>query len=297
MVSTPPRISIGLPVYNGEIFLEEALTSLLNQSFDDFELIISDNASTDMTEAICRDYANKDKRIKYFRNDRNIGMFRNFNRVLELSTGEYFKWAAYDDICLPEFLEECIRILDQDESIVLCFPRTKVIDKNGLYLFSPGSYLGKTNSFDVELRFRDVLYNLVACDQLFGLIRTDILKKTEKFSNYWTADKGLIAELSLWGRFYELDQELLLRRSHTAQATEVSLDNKYKYVNPYRRDFLPYQVHATARYIRSIQRSSLATFQKFRSYFLVIKQACKYKKIKMFLSVIYQRGFRLKLSD
>jgi glycosyltransferase involved in cell wall biosynthesis len=291
MISKTPRVSIGLPVYNGEEFISEALDSLLNQSFCDFELIISDNASTDRTENICQDYAHKDKRIRYFRNQRNVGMFRNFNRVLELSRGEYFKWAAHDDICSPRFLEECVRALDSDQSVILCFTRTKVTDKDGLHLFSPGSFLGKADSLKAEERFGDVLSNLVACDHLFGLIRTDVLKKTGKYSNYWTADKGLIAELSLWGRFAEIEQELLSRRSHAAQATEASLEDKYKFINPHRRDPLPYQIYATTRYISSIRRSSLSTLKKLRCYFLVLKQACKYEKIKVFFSVVYKRGF------
>ena len=99
-----PRVSIGLPVYNGENFLEFALDSILGQTFQDFELIISDNASTDATESICRRYAAKDSRIRYYRNPNNQGAAQNYNRVFALARGEYFKWAAHDDVCKPNYL-------------------------------------------------------------------------------------------------------------------------------------------------------------------------------------------------
>ena len=96
-MSKPPRISIGMPVYNGEQFLAGALDSVLTQDFEDFELIISDNASEDGTQKICLDYAARDRRIRYYRNEMNIGGSRNHSRVFELSAAEYFKWAHYDD--------------------------------------------------------------------------------------------------------------------------------------------------------------------------------------------------------
>ena len=112
MLNNKPRVSIGMPVFNGENYLAEALDSLLTQTFSDFELIISDNASTDKTEEICRAYAVRDQRIRYFRNQENLGASRNYNRVFELSSGEYFKWAAHDDLCAPEFLGRCVDVLD-----------------------------------------------------------------------------------------------------------------------------------------------------------------------------------------
>jgi glycosyltransferase involved in cell wall biosynthesis len=121
VMATPPRVSIGLPVYNGERFLKDALDSILSQTYRDFELIISDNASSDHTEEICRRYAARDERVRYYRYDNNVGAARNFNRVFQLSRGEYFKWAAHDDICSPGFLQRCVKILDSDTAVVVCF--------------------------------------------------------------------------------------------------------------------------------------------------------------------------------
>ncbi|MBS0016773.1 MAG: glycosyltransferase family 2 protein, partial [Arthrospira sp. SH-MAG29] len=126
-----PRVSIGLPVYNGENFIQETLDCLLSQTFDDFELIICDNASTDRTEEICRDYAARDKRIRYYRHPENLGAAKNYNRTFELSTAEYFKWAAHDDLYAPEFLERCVEALDTHPSTVLCYPQEYWIDEQG----------------------------------------------------------------------------------------------------------------------------------------------------------------------
>src|SRR5919109_5579420 len=125
------RVSIGMPVYNGVRFLKEAIESILAQTFEDFELIISDNASIDQTEQICREYAAKDKRIRYYRNEKNLGAARNYNRVFELSTGEYFKWQAHDDLCDPQFLEKGVAVLARDPSIVLCYSKFLRIDEHG----------------------------------------------------------------------------------------------------------------------------------------------------------------------
>ena len=126
-----PRVSIGLPVYNGEKFIREAIDSIFSQTFEDFELIISDNGSTDRTQQICQAYAAQDLRIRYYRNKKNIGAARNYNLVFELASGEYFKWAAHDDLCAPEYLERCVEILDRDPDVVLCYPKTSIIDEHG----------------------------------------------------------------------------------------------------------------------------------------------------------------------
>jgi len=111
-----PQVSIGMPVYNGEPFIQEALDSLLAQTFADFELIISDNASTDGTEAICREYAARDKRIRCVRQPENLGAAANFQFVLDEAVGEYFMWAAADDVWLPKFIETCMKLLKTDAS-------------------------------------------------------------------------------------------------------------------------------------------------------------------------------------
>src|SRR5687767_6137887 len=106
-----PALSIGLPVYNGERYLREAIGSILSQDFTDFELIISDNASTDGTAAICAFYAARDARIRYHRSETNLGAAPNHRRVFELARAPFFKWAAHDDSGSPQLLERCVQTM------------------------------------------------------------------------------------------------------------------------------------------------------------------------------------------
>jgi glycosyltransferase involved in cell wall biosynthesis len=129
-----PKISIGLPVYNGEKFLEEKIISLLNQTVADFEIIISDNASTDSTLEICQKYLQKDKRIRYFKQEKNMGFPWNFNFVLKEARGKYFLWTSVDDIILPEFIKKNVVVLESNDKIVCSASQVK-------------SYGEKTNNF------------------------------------------------------------------------------------------------------------------------------------------------------
>lgn len=132
----PPSVSIGLPVYNGQDFIAESVESLLSQTIGDFELIISDNASTDLTQDICRQFASRDRRVRYIRQPANKGASWNFNYTFSRSRGRYFRWHAHDDISAPRFLEECVKVLDNDPSVVLVWPREVGIDSQGRVLGS-----------------------------------------------------------------------------------------------------------------------------------------------------------------
>src|ERR1700691_2946887 len=133
-MSAAPPISIGMPVYNGEKYIVEALDSILGQTYADFELIISDNASEDRTAEICQDFVKKDPRIRYFRQPSNLGAPRNFNFVFEQSGGQYFKWAADNDVCDHDLLGICKKVLDDRPEVVLCFGKTVAIDQHGSIL-------------------------------------------------------------------------------------------------------------------------------------------------------------------
>jgi len=220
MRSSLPYVSIGLPVYNGERFLTETLDSLLAQTFENFELVISDNASTDRTQEICKDYAVKDRRIRYYRNEQNLGAARNYNRVFELSTGKYFKWAAHDDLCAPEYLERCVEVLNQDASVVLCYASTRQIDEHGTILrnFDAKSKLGSSKPRE---RFCECVCVSHPQVPVFGVIRAGILKKTRLIGNYSSSDRVLLGELVLLGRFYEIPEYLFFKRDHPQQHWRV----------------------------------------------------------------------------
>ena len=213
------QVSIGLPVYNGEKFIAQAIDSLLAQTFQDFELIISDNGSVDKTEEICRAYAAKDRRIRYYRNQRNLGLAWNYNRVFELSSGEYFKWVAHDDLHSPDFLLKCIEVLDREPSIVLCHSQVKFIDEQGKFLGNYEIELN-TNSPKPQERFHALLGKHLCC-QFYGLIRASALKMTSLMGNYAHADGVLLLKLALIGRFYEIPEYLFFFRKHSQQSMSL----------------------------------------------------------------------------
>lgn len=213
-----PRVSIGLPVYNGEKYLEKAIDSILAQTFNDFELIISDNASTDRTSEICQAYANKDTRIRYYRNENNLGAAFNFNRVFQLSYGEYFKWASHDDIIAPDYILKCVDVLDNDDSIILCNSRVEFINEYGEVIADYILKQNNVNSQKPQDRFGYLIYLHHWCFDVFGLIKSDALRKTSLIKTYPGSDRALLAELSLLGRFYQIPQYLFFNRNHAERS-------------------------------------------------------------------------------
>jgi glycosyltransferase involved in cell wall biosynthesis len=206
-------------VYNGERFLGEALDSLLAQSCPDFELIVSDNASTDRTEAICRGYATQDRRVRYYRNKQNRGAACNYRRVFELSTAEYFKWATSDDLCEPEHLARCAAALDSDPSVVLVYPKTRFIDETGAILdvHDPGWNLQYEAAHE---RLRYVLFSGHWVNAIYGLMRAEALSRTRLLASYPGGDYRVLTELSLLGKFVELSDCFFLRRLHRGASSQ-----------------------------------------------------------------------------
>src|SRR2546425_2550054 len=126
-----PLVSIGLPVYNGENYVREAIESILDQGFADFELIISDNASTDRTGEICREWISRDSRVRYYKSEVNRGLAWNFNRVFELACGRYFLWVSHDDRVGEDYLSRCLEVLERYSGVVLCFSNSNYINETG----------------------------------------------------------------------------------------------------------------------------------------------------------------------
>lgn len=229
MIAHRPRVSIGMPVYNGARYLRAAIDALLTQTFGDFEIVISDNGSTDDTESICRQYAAADRRVRYHREPDNRGVSWNFNRVVELARGEYFKWAACDDICAPTFLARCVEVLDQDQTVVCCHTRTGKIDQHGNPLsnlpdptdggfsaaeLTNGRRRPDASSPRAHLRFRDVLMSSGWGVRSYAVIRSAALRRTNLIRPYYGYEKVLMAELSLMGRFHDIPEQLFFQREH-----------------------------------------------------------------------------------
>ncbi len=206
-----PRLSLGMPVYNGARFLDRSISSVLEQDFADFELIISDNGSEDATPEICRRYAARDARIHYHRAEMNRGAVWNFNRVLELATGEYFKWAAHDDWYARDFLLRCIQVLDDDPAAVLCCSPMVVLDDDDKVLRVHRDILDGAASPRSARRFHAMLWSVKDPTNLaFGVFRTAPLKAVG-YRNIAEPDRTLLGELVLRGGFRQLDEPLYFR--------------------------------------------------------------------------------------
>ena len=218
-----PRVSIGLPVYNGENYVQEALDSILGQTYMDWELIICDNASTDGTADICRKYAARDARIHYHLNERNLGAAPNYNRTLELAVGEYFKWAAHDDLLAPQFLARCVEALDQHPQAVLCHPKSRIIDERGQWIEDYDVHL-RMDSPQPQVRFHDLIWVRHWCLQVFGLMRREKLLRTRLHGDYASADRVLLVELALLGPFCKVPEYLFFSRRHGRQASQLVYD-------------------------------------------------------------------------
>lgn len=210
-----PLISVGIPVFNGERYVAKAIESVLAQTFSDFELIICDNGSTDGTEAICRDHAARDTRIRYYRNASNIGAAGNFCRVFALSTGRYFRWLSADDYVAPTALERCFTVLESDRNAVLACGKAAFVDGDGRILkpYEAVQHLEHDSPVD---RFRAVMRQDPHCHAVYGLIRRDVLHRTRLLAPFAGSDNTLLAELALHGRFVEVPELLFFRRLHPA---------------------------------------------------------------------------------
>jgi glycosyltransferase involved in cell wall biosynthesis len=287
-----PRVSIGLPVYNGEKYLAESIDSLLGQSYKDFELIISDNASTDGTADICRRYAEQDSRVRYIRQPRNIGLSPNHNFVVKQSRGEFFKWASHDDLYGRDLLQRCVDALDQHPNVVLAHSWMAAIDSAG-NVAQAYEYPLVTDSPSAPERLRSFLFGssglfesaeagshrlirvdnrgiLRACDE-YGVIRSDVLRKVAPHDSFHHQDRIVVCELLLRGPFYQTPDWLYFRREHEDRAYNSSLRARCAILDPRRANRLR---HPTARlvaeylwaYVAAIQRAPLSSTDRRACY-------------------------------
>jgi glycosyltransferase involved in cell wall biosynthesis len=258
-----PKVSIGMPVYNGERYVAEAIESLLAQTFRDFELIVSDNASHDGTEAICRAIAAKDARVRYVRQSENRGAAWNYNFVVGEARGRYFKWAAADDVCLPTYLERCLEVLEASPDVILCYAQTTIIDEHGTQLRPYDDQLHLVSPDPVE-RKRALSALIGECNAVFGLIRIEVLRRTAMIASYSGADVGLLTELSLYGKFVQVPERLFLRRDHAdASSADKSIEGQMTFYDPGHRGrvFFPLS-RRTLEFWRAIWRAPLTAEQK-----------------------------------
>jgi glycosyltransferase involved in cell wall biosynthesis len=263
-----PLVTIGMPVYNGENFIVEALDALLAQTYTDFELIICDNASTDRTGDICREYAARDERIRYYRNEMNIGASANYNLTFELARGDYFKWAAHDDVCAPTYVERCVEALDRDPGVVLAYTQAQAIDSDGQLV---KVYPGKRhfNSPSPRVRFYEFVVDPHPIVAVFGVMRREVLGRTRLIGKYAGSDRPLLSELSLLGKFFEVPERLFYYRFHEAQSWggNKSPQATQAWYDPGRAGKITFpQWRLLREHIRSIERAPIGLIDRVSCY-------------------------------
>jgi glycosyltransferase involved in cell wall biosynthesis len=263
MGTTQPLVSVGIPVYNGENFLEAALDSILAQTYANLEIIICDNASTDRTSAICARYAARDKRVNYVRNEQNLGAAKNYNSTVELSQGKYFKWASHDDICAPKFIEHCVAELEREPAVVLAYPKTIVIDGHGNIRDEEFEDHYDIRGEAPHERYREFTETPLDCNPVFGVIRMSALMKTPCIGAYESSDRVLLGELALLGRIHEVPERLFYRRYHKRISTyaHTTKESMAAWFDPHSRGKFT-RLRRFVEYLRSLYRVPLSFSQR-----------------------------------
>jgi glycosyltransferase involved in cell wall biosynthesis len=268
-MSMPPRLTVGLPVYNGEKYLAESLDALLGQTFTDFELIISDNASTDGTGDICRRYEKQDSRLRYFCQPRNIGIAPNVNFIIGHARGELYKEASHDDLYAATLLERCIEVLDEYPEVVLAHSWTAKVDGSGC-VTQAYEYPLTTATPRAPERFRSMLFDSGGDDD-YGVMRMDVRRRIARMSSHHHSDRTLTAELALHGPFYQVPDWLYFRREHPGQNGDAPMRQRCANMDPRRASRWR---HPVARlygeyvwaYIRAVRRAPLSVADQRECY-------------------------------
>ena len=308
--NTSPSLTIGLAVYNGAEFLEETLDSILAQTYTNYKLIISDNASTDRTEAICRSYAGQDPRIQYIRQRENIGACANFNFLFTEARGRYFKWAAADDLLALDYLARCVELLETRPEFVLCHSRTKTIDPSGREL--PNDIIRSSgaaeNPFDLAKgfdrpwrRFRGVLLGNgnpvfdTAVIDFYGIIRSDVLGNTGLLQPYIGYEKILMATLALQGRIAELPEALFAYRLHPkAVSNQTSAGALRAWSDPQQKSSSYPRLQYLKGYFRNMLRLNLKLYDRLFCCLVILQYVFQVKKWKrVVLSSLFGKGIGL----
>ena len=261
-----PKLSIGLPVYNGERLLPEAIEALLGQSYKDFELIISDNASTDGTAKICRDYEAQDSRVRYIRQPRNVGIIANHNGLVGVARGEFFKWASHDDLYAGDYLQRCVEALDEHPEAVLAHAWWVLMDET-CHPIKFATHPETTMAPRAPDRFHSMLFNGRA-DWFYAVYRTSVLRMTPLHASYHGGDRTLMAELALHGTLHQIPDWLYFRRDHPNR--HISSRHRSAVLDPRRAGRLHPAIRLYAEYlwgyVSAIRRAPLTLAEKRECY-------------------------------
>lgn len=273
-----PRVVVGLPVYNGQNFLREAIESVLAQTLIDFQLVISDNASTDATEAICQEYVKRDNRVIYYRQSTNIGCAPNFNFVFEQygKNAPYFKWHASDDLIAPEFLERCVALLDANPNFVIANCRAKAIDEQGIQISTFDHDVRLSGGSPSERFWRSLWAGYFT--EHFGVQRVSVLEQTRLHQSFIGSDRPFVVEMILRGDVGYIEEYFYSRRDHADCYCRIEDEaEKLAFFDPKVRSQLwrLTGLIKTKAYLSAIVQSPLTIAEKLRCVQMLVEWAAR----------------------
>jgi glycosyltransferase involved in cell wall biosynthesis len=266
MINQNKLISIGMPVFNSEKFIRQALDSLLAQKYKNFEINISDNSSTDKTEEICKEYVAKDRRIYYYRNNQNIGV-QNFKRVLNLAKGDYFMWAADDDIWHPDFISSCIKILENNKDLGMAFSNIVNINSFGRIIRRYPSFKkfsGENNKKIISNYVKDPEI-MGKANLIYGIYRLKLCKESWESSplnESWGSDMCFV--LATISRSSIGIDERILFQKRIAKKSDKKNDTSEKIITNPKRHIFP--LNKSFEYIKN----NLKAVKNTKYHFIVL---------------------------
>jgi glycosyltransferase involved in cell wall biosynthesis len=292
MGGVAPLVSIGLPVYNSEKFIGRAIDSALSQTLEAHELVISDNASTDHTEEICRGFASKDGRIRYFRNTENVGIALNFAKTVHASRGIYFKWLASDDFMSPLFLERCVKLFDAQPSLSIATGRMLFADENSeilkadllgsnrtaygeklIWVEPPPELFSDRPSVRYSGALSSARFNLFAA-LYYGLVPGDLMRSVRPVGFHIGAEKTFLLQLLLRGRVGFIEEDLHFRGMHPDHFGASNRPKMLRGLNPNeQRKIALSAFDQLAAYVRVIQEAPISNSEKTRCLVHVVSRA------------------------
>ncbi len=206
-----PKVCIGVAVRNGEAILPDVLDSLVRQSFPGFVVVVSDDASTDSSFEIARQFAARDRRIHCTRVDRGIGAAANRNRVFGFCQSPYFAWVDPGDLPAPGWLERCVGLLEADPGVVFAHTAQRQLGEDGRPLTALAARHPAEGTQTAD-RIREVLRHMAGTAAGPGLMRSEALRQTGLIAGFAGGEAVLLTELALLGRFRQADEALCGRR-------------------------------------------------------------------------------------
>ena len=293
-----PKVAIGVPVFNGEDHIESVIQCLKNQTFQDFEVLISDNCSTDRTVEICEKLIRDDGRFTLVQQTENLGAIPNFNYVARHTDSEYFKWAAADDLIGPTFLEDCIRILDSQPDVGVCYCKSDFVDTEGHSwleripeshhtlekdhegaVWWSGHPRQNGSSSEPIRRFQGVILGTSSAADSFGLIRRDVLNKTRLVVPHYGGEKVFLAELYLYAKHHYIDKTMFFQRLHADASSNIDdAAAEESFVVAQQKSGAPTRLALFAAHIYSIWRSDLPASLKVSGFLAIFRYAMQFRK-------------------